>query len=74
MYPKLTGCILNDDVINQCKNLYKESKSELLDYIESILGQDERVTELVNKYNQDNTDETFWNLMDYLGLTNYLKN
>lgn len=80
MYPKLITCIINEDVINQCQALYKRSNLELIDYIESKLGHDESVVKLVDEYKRKRIDiksedegiETFWLLMDYLGLTEYL--
>jgi len=77
-----TGCSLNETIIANCQQLYKLSNLGLIDYLERILSQDETVIELANKYKnerlgeietEDNGVETFWSLMDYLGLINYLE-
>jgi hypothetical protein len=68
-------CILNDVIIDIIKSQYNNrSKFEVSNFIRELLYQDKTVQELTTEYKGSMNDKTFWNLIDYLGLTEYLNN
>jgi hypothetical protein len=66
-------CPLREDIIENCKQLYKKSKMEFVLYLESILFQNERVVELAGQYKNTGSyikeQKALTELTDYLGLT-----
>ncbi|HHT98200.1 MAG TPA: hypothetical protein GXZ90_09950 [Clostridiales bacterium] len=67
-------CILNDAVIDIIKAQYKNrSKIEVTNFLKELLYQDKTVQQLTTEYKGSMNNKTFWNLIEYLGLTEYIK-
>lgn len=71
---KLNKCIFNDVVIDIIKEQYKNrTKIDVINFIQELLYQSETVQKLTEEYKKSLNDNVFWKLIDYLGLTEHIK-
>ena len=71
---KLNKCIFNDVVIDIIKEQYKNrTKIDVINFIQELLYQSETVQKLTEEYKKSLNDNVFWELIDYLGLTEHIK-
>ena len=76
-------CIFNYAIREKIYSLYRESDLEAMEYANSVLPiKDERMEEYLTKYKEEpvelddqDTDRVniFWESMDYLGMTDYIR-
>lgn len=67
-------CVLNEQVIYIIQSQYRRrTKIEVLNFIKELLYYDELVQKLSAEYKGSLNENTFWYLIDYLGLTKYIK-